>query len=323
MSEPMPSPGPARVGFLASRVRAEEKLLLEAYAARGADLVRLDDRAFGLRLDRPDERPAPHGLGGLDVLHDRSVAFGTAVHLLEVAAARGVRCVNEPEVVRVCGDKLRTSVALERAGVPQPETRVAFSRDEALRLLDEELGYPAVVKPTVGSWGRLVARLNDRDAAEAVLEDRELLGNWIHRSIYLQGLVRKPDRDLRVFVVGDEPIAAIFRHSEHWVTNTARGATTSDCRLDTREGEAFADLALAAARAVGGGILAVDLVEDPEHGPLVLEVNHGMEFRNSIAPTGVDIPGAMADHVLAVAERARGEREAAAHGEPSLAEVLP
>ena len=293
------------VAFLASRVRVEEKLLLAAYAARGVEPLRLDERSLSLRLDAstPPES-APHGrersrrgiLDGIEVLHDRSISMGAAAHLTEVLEARGVRCVNSSTVVRTCGDKLRTTLALDRAGIPQPETRVAFSREEALRLLDEELGYPAVLKPTVGSWGRLVARLNDRHAAEAVLEDRELLGNWTHRSLYLQRLVDKPGRDVRVFVVGSEPVAAIYRTSEHWITNTARGGGVSRCEVSSP----LADLALAAAGAVGGGILAVDLVEDPDRGPLVLEVNHGMEFRNSIEPTGVDIPGAMVDYVLGV-----------------------
>jgi len=284
------------VALLASRIRVEEKLLLDAYAARGVTPRRIDDRELSLRLDADGLEAA---LRGVRILHDRSIAFGTAVYLLEVAEARGVRCVNGSAVVRRAGDKLRTSIALQRAGVAQPETRVAFSPDEALRLLDEELGYPAVVKPTVGSWGRLVARLNDRHAAEAVFEDRSVLGGWTHRSLYLQKLVLKPGRDVRVFVVGDEPIAAIFRNSEHWITNTARGGKTSNCPLTGTAGAALGELALRAAQAVGGSILAVDLVEDPERGPLVLEVNHSMEFRNSIAPTGVDIPGAMVDWILA------------------------
>ena len=273
-------------------MRVEEKLLLAAYAARGIEPERLDERQVALRLDE-----ASGGAGPLpgDVVHDRSVAFGASAHLLEAFEAADVRCVNRSQVVRLCGDKLRTSVALGRAEVPQPETRVAFSPAEALRVLDEDLGYPAVVKPTVGSWGRLVARLNDRHAAEAVLEDREVLGNWTHRSVYLQRLVEKPGRDIRVFVVGEEPIAGIYRESEHWITNTARGSSVRACDVNGPLGE----LAAEAARAVGGGLLAVDIVEDPERGLLVLEVNHGMEFRNSIEPTGVDIPGAMVDYVLA------------------------
>ena len=284
------------VAILASRIRVEEKLLIEAYLDRGINPRRIDDRRTSFRLDADGSESV---LDGLSVLHDRSIAYGTSVHLLEIAEARGVQCVNTSSVVRCAGDKLRTSIALERASVPQPETRVAFSPEEALRVLDEELGYPAVVKPTIGSWGRMVARLNDRHAAEAVFEDRAVLGGWTHRSLYLQRLIQKPGRDIRVFVIGDQPICAIFRTSEHWITNTALGGKTSNCPLTGRDGTRLAELALAAAKAVGGGILAVDIVEEPDLGPLVLEVNHSMEFRNSIAPTGVDIPGAMVDWVLA------------------------
>ncbi len=293
----------ATVAMACSRVRVEEKLLLDAYARRGVEVRRVDPRALSLPLggthtDPTGTDPTP-ALQGVTVLHDRGISYGVSCHLLEALAARGIACVNTPDVVRTCGDKVLASLRLDEAGVPQPETRLAFSSEEALRLLDEELGYPAVLKPAVGSWGRLVARLNDRHAAEAVLEDREVLGSWPHRSLYLQALVAKPGRDLRVFVIDGEPVAAIWRHSDHWVTNTARGGSVSACAVEAELGE----LAVAAAAAVGGGILAVDLVEHPDRGLLVLEVNHGGEFRNSIEPTGVDLPGLMVDHVLAVAAR--------------------
>lgn len=302
MSTPNSQP---TVALVASRIRVEEKLLLESYAALGANVVRVDERDIALCIDRLDVNALHAALGGADAVHDRGIAFGTSLHLGCVLAAAGVVCVNDEHVVRTCGDKARTTIALAAAGVPQPPTRLCFSSEQALAILDNDLGYPAVVKPVVGSWGRLVARLNDRHAAEAVFEDRETLGDWTHRSIYLQRYVAKPGRDVRVFVVGDEPIAAVFRTSEHWITNTARGGRTSRAPHDGL----FGDVALAAARAVGGGIVAVDVVEDPHEGPLVLEVNHGMEFRNSIEPTGVDIPGAMASYVLRRALAARQRRE--------------
>lgn len=287
------------IALLADRVRPEEKLLLEAYAARLIPVERIDPRRLSLRADDLSSTPE---LEQVTVVHDRSIAFGTSMHLTELLETRGLVCVNSSAVVRTCGDKLRTSAALARRGVPQPETRVAFSPEEALRLLDEELGFPAVLKPVVGSWGRLVARLNDRHAAEAVLEDRATLGNWTHGTLYLQRLVRKPERDLRVFLIGDEPVAGIARVSEHWVTNTARGARVENLDLESELGRRCAELALAAGRAVGGGLLAVDLVEDPLRGPLVLEVNHGFEFRNSSLPTGVDLAGCIADYVGRVRE---------------------
>jgi len=93
-------------------------------------------------------------------------------------------------------------------------------------------------------------------------------------------------------------VCAVYRHAEHWITNTARGATTSNCPVTAE----IASLSRRAAAAVGGGVLAVDLLEDGDR-LLVSEVNAGMEFRNSIDVTGVDIPGHVADFVLRVARR--------------------
>ncbi len=302
------------IGFFSGRVRVEEKLLLEAYAKRGVEVQRFTERNMTLRLDRLADDPRWSGAGAIRVFHDRGLAFGTAGPLLEALEASGVTCVNRAEVVATSGDKFRTSLALARAGVPQPETYWCTSAEDALRILDETLGYPAVLKPQVGSWGRLVARLDTRAAAEAVLESREVLGSFHHRTHYLQRMIAKPGRDLRVFVVGNEPIAAIYRTSDHWLTNTALGATTSACSVEGEVGE----LALRAAQAVGGGILAVDLVEDPERGLLVLEVNHSGEFRNSIEPTGVNIPGRMVDFVLQTAGEIGPARDATLRSSTSL-----
>ena len=156
------------------------------------------------------------------------------------------------------------------------------------------LGYPAVLKPTTGSWGRLLARVNDGDAAEAILEHQETLGSYQHHIHYVQEYIDKPQRDIRAFVVGDRTICAIYRNSDHWITNTARGAVASNCPVT---GE-LDSLCTRAAQAVGGGILAIDVLEDRERGLLVNEINATMEFRNSIAPTGVNIPDAMLDYIL-------------------------
>jgi [lysine-biosynthesis-protein LysW]---L-2-aminoadipate ligase len=156
------------------------------------------------------------------------------------------------------------------------------------------LGYPVVLKPITGSWGRLLARINDRDAAEAVLEHQETLGSYQHHVHYVQEHIVKPQRDIRAFVVGGSTICAIYRTSEHWVTNTARGAVASNCPVTPE----LDRLCVRAAQAVGGGILAIDVLEDPQRGLLINEINATMEFRNSIAPTGVDIPQAMLDFVL-------------------------
>jgi [lysine-biosynthesis-protein LysW]--L-2-aminoadipate ligase len=204
--------------------------------------------------------------------------------------------VNSYEVIATCGDKLHTTLALARNDVPTLRTVVAFSQESALAAI-EEMGYPVVLKPLHGSWGRLLSKVNDRDAAEAILEHKKTLGGYQHSIFYIQEYIEKPGRDIRSFVVGDETVAAIYRNSPHWITNTARGASASNCPLTPE----IDSISRAAAQAVGGGVVAIDILEAPDGCLLVSEVNHTPEFRNSIAPTGVDIPGKMIEYVLEVA----------------------
>lgn len=278
-----------RIALLYHRIRIEERLLIEAFAQRGIACDLVDARR--IVFDIHENRLPPY-----DAILDRSISHTQGLAATHVLERFGIPCINESRVIETCGDKLRTSLALASAGVPTPRTLAAFSPESAIEAI-ETIGYPAVLKPTVGSWGRLIARVNDRDAAEAVLEHKSTLGSTSHSTFYVQEHVRKPGRDIRSFVVGDETICAITRTSEHWVTNTARGARAAGC---TVTGE-IDEVSRAAARAVGGGILAIDLLESPDRGLLVNEVNHTMEFRNSIEPTGVDIPGRIVDYVAGVA----------------------
>jgi [lysine-biosynthesis-protein LysW]--L-2-aminoadipate ligase len=208
----------------------------------------------------------------------------------------GIPTVNRYEVVAVCGNKLETSSALVKDNIPSPRCKIAFTAETALEAI-EEMGYPVVLKPATGSWGRLLSKVNDRDAAEAILEHKETLGSYHHAIFYIQEYIDKPARDIRSFVIGDETICAIYRYSDHWLTNTARGAKTTNCPVTPE----INDLSLAAAKSVGGGIVAVDLLETQDGQFLVNEVNHTMEFRNSIDTTGVNIPDRMIDYVLQVA----------------------
>lgn len=290
---------PIRVGLVCSRVRVEEKMLLEAFSRRPeADVVRIDDDLIQAPLVGSVEAASPAAdLHGCDVVLLRGLGHYRQLALARLVEAWGLPVVNPADVVDTCGDKLRTTLALAAAGVPTPAARVAFTVEAALAAI-EELGYPCVVKPTVGSWGRLVARLSSRDAAEAVLEHKVLLGGPLHNVLYLQAYVEKPGRDLRAFVLNGQTVAVIGRRSEHWITNTARGARAEAVEVS----EELASICARAAAAVGGGALAIDLLEG-QSGLLVNEVNSTMEFRNSVAPTGVDIPSLLVDHALALAAR--------------------
>jgi [lysine-biosynthesis-protein LysW]--L-2-aminoadipate ligase len=278
-----------RIAMLLSRVRMEEKLLLQAFTERGVTIDARDDREIVFDLHR-------NGWGKYDVILERCITQSRALAALRVLDDWGVRTVNHVEVVQTCGDKLATTSALIRQGVATPRVKVAFTPESALEAI-EEMGYPAVLKPAIGSWGRLLSKVNDRQAAETILEHKQMLGSYQHHVYYVQEYVDKPARDIRAFVVADEVICAIYRHSSHWITNTARGGHASNCPVTP----SIHELSLRAAQAVGGGVLAVDLLETPDSRLLVNEVNHTMEFRNSIDTTGVDIPGRVADYVLEVA----------------------
>jgi len=281
-----------RIGVLYSRVRVEEKWIFAALEQRGIDYDRLDDREIFFDLQNPDPWLA------YDVILERSISYARGLYSTRVLNAWGVPTVNTADVAEACGNKLTTATALSQAGVPQPETVAAYTPKSALQAI-ESLGYPVVLKPMVGSWGRLLAKINDRDAAEAILEHKAVLGSYEHSIFYIQEYIEKPGRDIRALVIGDEPITAIYRKSPHWITNTARGGEGEICPLTPT----LTKICQEAARAVGGGLLAVDVIEHPENGYQVNEINHTMEFHTAAPTTGIDIPNLIVDYLLAVARR--------------------
>lgn len=283
------------MGVIFGRLRVEEKMLLAALDARAVKYELLDDRQLAFHIAGCQDRNRA-GWDRFDVVLERCLSHSRALTSLRILEAWGLKTVNRSHVVDVCGDKILTTAALTQAGVPSPRTAVAFTPESTLEAI-EEIGYPAVLKPAVGSWGRLLSKVNDREAAEAVIEHKEVLGTYQHKIYYVQEYIEKPMRDIRAFVVGDETICAIYRDSPHWITNTARGGISSNCPVTPDLNRVCVD----AAKAVGGGVVAVDVLEDPERGLLVNEVNHTMEFRNSVKPTGVDIPGCIVDFALETA----------------------
>jgi [lysine-biosynthesis-protein LysW]--L-2-aminoadipate ligase len=206
--------------------------------------------------------------------------------------------VNSFHSALVCGNKLFGTLELVRNGVPTPATMLAFTEESAIRAI-EEIGYPSVIKPVVGSWGRLSALIKDIDSARAVLEDREHMFP-LYQVYYVQEFVKRPPRDIRTFVIGDRTVAAIYRVSESgdWRTNTARGGRAERCAV-TGEIE---ELSLRAAKAVGGEVVGVDMMES-ERGLLVHEVNNTTEFKNTVPATGVDIPGIIVDYLVSLTRR--------------------
>jgi len=279
-----------RVGLTHSIIRKEEKLLLDEFRSRpGVEVIGIDDREVVFNLHK-NNYP-------FDVVIERCMNHSRAIHAIKVFEDFGIPTVNTYQVAEICGSKFLTTQAIIKAGIPTPRCYLAFTPESALAAMDE-LGYPCVIKPNTGSWGRLLSKINDRDAAEAILEHKEVLGSYHHSIFYIQEYMEKRGRDIRSFVAGDSCICAIYRHSEHWITNTARGGKASNCPVT----DELHDISVRAAKAVGGGVVAIDLFETPE-GLSVNEVNYTMEFRNSIDTTGVNIPAKVVDYVLKVGKR--------------------
>jgi len=279
-----------KIAVFYSRKRVEEKLITAALDARGVDWERIDPREVHFEVGAPG--PAPYQAALI-----RCLSHTEAYYVTRWLEGAGVPCVSPHKTVATCGDKYLTSAALVEAGIPSPRTLMALSPEAALEAI-ETFGYPVVLKPLFGSWGRLLARVNDRDAAEALLEHKATLGGYQHNVVYIQEYIQKPGRDIRTMVIGDEVIYAIYRQSEHWITNTARGGAPVVCPLT----DEIVHWSREATKAVGGGVVSVDLFETLDGRILVNEVNHAPEFHGASEVVDVDIAGKMVEYVLKVAE---------------------
>ena len=272
------------VGILYSRIRRDEKLLLSELRDRGHEVTKIDVRKERFGVHEP-----PEAFDGVDIVVDRCLATSRSRYVTRFVDAYDVPVVNDPETAAICADKARNSLALAEAGVPTPATEVTFTKESAMESI-EEFGYPCVLKPVIGSWGRLMAKIDSRDAAEAILEHKETLGHYEHKVFYIQEFVEKPGRDIRVVATDGEPVAAMARSSDHWLTNAAQGAETEPIEIT----EEMADFVERASDAVGGGLLGVDLMETGDS-YTVHEVNHTVEFKALNEVSDVDVPAAVVD----------------------------
>ena len=290
-----------KLAMLVSHLRTEEKAILAAATRRDITVERVFDREIWFDLGR---RRFPE----VDLVLDRSLVHSRAEYTLRLLQSWGIPTINSFETTTLCDNKFHTNMAFIEHDVPTLRTLIAYTPESALEAI-EELGYPVVLKPNTGSWGRLLAKVNGRAAAEAILEHKASLGSYHHSIFYIQEYIKKPGRDIRAFIVGDRVVAASYRNAEHWITNTARGSTSTHCPV-TPEIE---DLALRAARSVRGEIMGVDLIETDE-GLKVIEINVGAEFHGLRETTDTDIAGEIVDHLVKKMTTLAEQREATLSG---------
>jgi len=276
------------------RIRLDEKLLIAAARRFHVDVEIVDTSSIFLDITRFSKK----NFNAIDVFLQRCVSTLRGLYITKILEEYGFNVVNNFEPSLRCIDKIQCSIALAKNGIPTPKTIISFTEEASLKAL-RDLGYPAIVKPVLGSWARLVAKINDEDAAKSVLEDRKIIGAW-YSIYYLQKYINKPNRDIRSTVIGDKVVAAIYRVNESgdWRTNTARGAKATNCKITPR----IEELSLKAASAMGRGVFGVDLMEEGNDF-LVHEVNHSPEFKNVQRVTGVNIAGEIIKYLKEVARR--------------------
>jgi len=270
-------------------IRLEEKLLIESAKKNEINLEMVDCKKLSVDLNEKKSFDSP--------VLQRCVSYYRNIHSTAAIEGQGVRVVNCLNTGIFAGNKLFTHMLLQKSGVPTPNATVAFSKDAAMNALDRN-GFPKIIKPTVGSWGRMVSKINDMDSAEGIIEGREAMYP-IHQVHFLEEFVERPPRDIRAIVIGDTVPAAIYRNSGdgNWKTNTHLGGSAETCNI-TNELE---EICLKAKNAVQGEIVGVDLMESNEKGLVVHEINNTTEFRNVVRVTGVDIPKLMLEYVKEIA----------------------
>ncbi|MCD6592956.1 lysine biosynthesis protein LysX [Candidatus Bathyarchaeota archaeon] len=281
------------LSLVSDRIRWDEKALIRAASSIGVDLKLVDPKSMFLKISvKSEDLSEVFG----EVIINRCISYFRGLHIAALLEKAGLKVINSFKVMLVCGNKVFTDLALMNANIPVPKTLLAFTREGALKALDE-IGFPAVIKPVIGSWGRLIALVRDKDSAQAIIESREQIRNALLQIYYIQEYVKRPPRDIRVLVIGDDIVAASYRYSpkNDWRTNVARGGVSKPCPIT----EELREIALRAAEAVGGGVLAIDCMESP-NGLLVHEVNSTVEFRGLCSATGVDIPKKMIKYAIEV-----------------------
>ena len=274
------------VTVLYDTIRWEEKALLEAGKKKNIDLQMLDCKKLSLDLDSE--------VKDYGTVLQRCVSYYRNLHSTAGLEGMGVNVINCLNTCIFAGNKLFTHMLLKKQKISTPFATVSFSKEAALESLEKH-GYPQIIKPTVGSWGRMVSKINDTDSAEGIIESREKMYP-IYQIHYLEEFVQRPPRDIRAIVVGDKVVAAIYRSSGNgsWKTNMALGGVAEKCAVSNE----MEDICIKAKNAVQGQIVGVDLMESKDKGLVVHEINNTTEFKNTVRVCEVDIPSLMIDYAV-------------------------
>ena len=264
------------VGLLYSILRLDEKLILQAAEKNHVNILRIDVSKHNFNPSLWKQK--------VDVVVERCISRTQGLQGVLFFESLGIPVISSSEIAFKCENKFYTSLLLQKNNIPTIPFALVFNESEAKKAVKSLGGYPIVLKPISGSWGRMIDKVNDDDALEALVEHKNFLGSSQHKVLYMQQFIKKPGRDIRVTVVGKEVVCAIYRETDHWITNTARQAVARNCPLD----KDLIAICKKVTKVIGEGVLGIDVFETKK-GYVINEVNNTAEFKNVQRVTGVDV----------------------------------
>ena len=282
-----------KLDILFDKLRFEEKALYNTAIKKGIDVRLVDSRNIIIDTDDLDSNEFEFG----DVLLQRSISHFRGQFLTYCLELCGYNVINSSRIGEICGNKLLTSMILKKNNIPTPKSYFSFNSDSAFNFIstiDLEQN-PLVFKPVIGSWGRGVFPVRNKEIGKIIVEMRQESTSPFSSIFYFQELIHRPPRDIRCIVVGEKLIAAVYRYSsdDEWRTNVAKGGKAEIIEVTSE----LEELALKAAKAVGTGVLGIDMMEDQKRGLVVHEINNTVEFRGASLATGIDIADMIIEYV--------------------------
>lgn len=286
----------ARIGILGDPNSWHSQRLSEAFRKREVKPVFVKTTHLQARLGTRYQVGSDNSdLNALDLLLVRDVPGGSleqiiyrmdALHQLEDS---GVRVVNRPGAIEKMVDKYYTSSLMAKAGLRVPETVVTERIGEAMQAF-EWLGRDVVIKPLFGSQGMGMVRVTDAEVARRAFVALEL-GKYV---FYLQQFIPHQNRDIRVFMIGDECAAAMQRQADNWKTNVAQGAAPLPFECPAE----IVHMCRKAAQALGADYCGVDLLPGEDGLTYLSEVNSMPSWKGLQTVSEIDVADKLVSYLL-------------------------
>ncbi|MEM1758609.1 MAG: RimK family alpha-L-glutamate ligase [Acidilobaceae archaeon] len=265
-------------------VRVEEELLIRAFSMRGLrPTIIYSNTLYSIPEDRLSS----------SVVLVRNISAANSIYVAAITEASNGVAINPLRALIVGHDKILTYSTLVRNKIKIPQSIIALENSRLEDYVDD-ISYPIIDKPPIGSWGRLVSLVKTPTAFKEVIKHRSILANpqlRVH-------IIQKPANlgsDIRCLVVGDSIAACMIRKGQlgEWRSNAALGGSVIPYKPSLEVEEA----ALKSATLVGAEIAGVDILHD-DGDYYVNEVNVVPEFKALMKATSIDISEVIASYIL-------------------------